>query len=281
MQPSVMHRAESLSVQQVLTFCRVYELGGYARAAEELGLAGPTMWEQVKTLEKIYRTQLFERTGRSIQPTETGRLLYDVLSPLLATIESTFEVIEEQDHTGAKQVRLVTGVRMMLEELGEPLRKFSNKYPDHRLKLMTADNRAAQEFVLNDRADIAILIEPPQEVIIPGIACEVLYPIQYLAAFPPRHKLARKTNFALSDLEHEPLVVGNPDTVGRRMLEQAWFRYGIKTRIGGNLSKHVATKVLSNELGLVNVVAAIKKGRKLTKALNDLLRLLHETLSIQ
>jgi len=32
-----LNRAESLSVQQMLTFCRVYELGGYAGASEQLG----------------------------------------------------------------------------------------------------------------------------------------------------------------------------------------------------------------------------------------------------
>jgi len=52
-----LNRAESLSVQQINTFCRVYELGGYAGASEQLGLAGPTMWEQIKALERIYKTR--------------------------------------------------------------------------------------------------------------------------------------------------------------------------------------------------------------------------------
>ncbi|MEQ1824766.1 MAG: LysR family transcriptional regulator [Pirellula sp.] len=306
MNQPVRHQAESLSIQQVLTFCRVYEHGGYASASDDLGLAGPTMWEQVKVLESIYRTTLFERKGRSIQPTAQGDLLYTLLSPLLATVESTFELLSEQDQSGPKQIRLVTGVRMMLEELGEPLRKFLSEFADHRLKLMTADNRVAQELVLSDKADMALLIEPPREAVMQGIACEVLYPIDYLAAFPPRHRLARKADFTLLDLEHEPIVAGNPDTVGRRMLEQAWFRYSIKSpmnivvetdnsaftiacvragigigviagRMDGNLSKHVASKLLSRDLGRVNVVAATKIGRKPTKALSALLQLLHQT----
>jgi DNA-binding transcriptional LysR family regulator len=297
------HRAEALSMQQVVTFCRVYELGGYAQASEELGLAGPTMWEQVKTLEKIYRTSLFVRVGRSIQPTPAGKALHKVLSPLLATVESSFEVLAEQMQTGSKRIRLVTGVRMMLEELGEPLRQFLADHPEHQLRLMTADNQAAQEFVLEDKADIALLIEPPREVVLPGITCHSLYPIDYLVAFPPRHKLTRRANFELSDLEHESLIVGNPHTVGRQMLEHAWFRHGIKTpmkivvetdnsaitiacvragagigiiagRPDGNLSKHTSTKLLTKELGQVNVVAAIRSGRQLTTALETLLKIL-------
>jgi DNA-binding transcriptional LysR family regulator len=298
-----LHRAEALSIQQVVTFCRVFELGGYAQASEELGLAGPTMWEQVKTLEKIYRTSLFVRVGRSIQPTPAGQTLHKMLSPLLATVESTFEVLADQMQSGSKQIRMVTGVRMMLEELGEPLRQFLAGHPEHQLKLMTADNQAAQEFVLEDKADIALLIEPPRAVVLPGITCHSLYPIDYLVAFPPRHKLTRRARFELSDLEHEPLIVGNPHTVGRQMLEHAWFRHGIKTpmkvvvetdnsaitiacvRAGtgigiiagqpdGNLTKHISTKPLSKELGKVSVVAAIRSGRHLTNALETLLKIL-------
>ena len=125
-----LNRAESLSVQQINTFCRVYEFGGYAGASEQLGLAGPTIWEQVKTLERIYKTVLFKRSGRNIRPTPAGDVLYGLLTPLLATVESTFEILAEQADLGSLQIRLVTGVRMMLEELGQPLRDFKRSYPD-------------------------------------------------------------------------------------------------------------------------------------------------------
>lgn len=297
---SPQQRAESLSMQQVQSFCRVYELGGYANASGELGLAGPTLWEQVKSLEKVYKARLFERVGRNVRPTASGHLLYRLLLPLIATVESSFNVLAEADATGSKLIRLVTGVRMMLEELGDPLRKFAIEHPDHRLRLMTADNRVAQELILLDKADIALLIEPPRDVIMQGIECQILYPIEYLIAFPPKHKLASKKSFSFQDLENQPLIAGNPDTVGRRMLEQAWFRLGIKTpiritaetdnsavtlacvraglgigiiagRIDGNLTKQLVTKSAAKELGIVNVVAATKAGRTLTQVLARML----------
>jgi len=294
------NRAESLSVQQINTFCRVYELGGYAGASEQLGLAGPTMWEQVKILERVYKTVLFKRSGRNIRPTPAGDVLYRLLSPLLATVESTFEILAEQADAGSLQIRLVTGVRMMLEELGQPLRDFTRSFPDVKLKLMTADNRVAQEFLLEDKADLALLIEPPKDIVAHGIVCERLYPIGYLAAFPPKHRLSKNENFTLQALAKEPLVVGNPNTVVRRMLEQAFFRLGINSplriaaetdnsaitlacvragigigiiagRPDGNLTRGIKTRSLTKELGQVHVVAAYRKGRQLTNALKTLL----------
>jgi len=70
-----LNREESLSVQQINTFCRVYDFGSYAGASEQLGLARPKMWEQVKILERVYKTVLFKRSGRNIRPTPAGDVL--------------------------------------------------------------------------------------------------------------------------------------------------------------------------------------------------------------
>ena len=106
-----------MTVQQIITFCSVYERGGYAEAAKSLNLAGPTIWEQVKNLEKIYRTKLFVRSGRNVVPTEGGDALYELLRPLLATVNSTFERLAEETDASAMQIGLVVGVRMMLDDL--------------------------------------------------------------------------------------------------------------------------------------------------------------------
>ncbi len=291
---------DSLTIQQIITFCSVYELGGYVGASEALGLAGPTVWEQVKTLERIYKTSLFARVGRNIHPTSSGKSLYKMLRPLLASVESTFERLTEETDESAQQISLVTGVRMMLEELGVPLRKFQIQYPDARLRLTTADNAASQQFVLDGKADVALLIEPSQAMLAPGIAYHRLYPIDYLVALPPRHSLSRRSELRLANLVDEPLIVGNPDTIVRKMLEQACFRLGITTplrivaetdnsatiiacvrsslglgviagRPNGNLTKHVTTRSITAEVGQVYVVAAYREGRQLTRALNCLL----------
>ena len=300
---SGLHKVESLTAQQIDTFCQVYEQGGYAGAADALGLAGPTIWEQVKSLERIYQTKLFERVGRNVQPTTSGRALYEILRPLLATMVSTFERLAEATDHGTSQISLVTGVRMMLEELGKPLRRFQELFPNARLKLMNADNATAQRLVLEGKADLAILIEPPQDFIAKGIAYEYLYPIDYLVALPPRHRLIHKPKISLADLVNESLIVGNESTIGRKMLEQARFRLGINIpltivaetdnsamtlacvqaglgigiiagRTNGNLTRRVTIRNVSGEMGQANVVAAYRKGRELTHSLHRLLALI-------
>lgn len=296
-------QAESLSVQQMLTFCTVCELGGYASAQATLGLAGPTLWEQIKALERIYGTKLFERQGRNVRPSVAGSALYKVLRPLVASIDSTFEVVAEATNAPMGHLTLVTGVRMILEELGQPLRKFVDAYPNVRLHLMTADNRAAQESVLNNQADLALFIEPPPELVAEGLELQQLYPIDYLAALPPKHRLGKRSELSLSDLMNESLILGNSNTVGRKLLEQAVFRLGRRTplqivaetdnsavtiacvraglgigiiagRLGSRLTKGIITRSLAHEMGQVQVVAAHRAGRQLSQVARTLLELL-------
>lgn len=297
------NRAEAMSVQQMQTFCSVYEHGGYAGAEQHLELAPPTLWEQVKVLEKIYRAKLFERAGRNIRPTTAGDTLYQILKPLLATVDSSFEILAEESGQALRQIRLVTGVRMMLEELGVPLKRFRDAHPDVSLRLMTADNRTSQAYVLEGKADVALMIEPPPSMRTDGITYQRLYTIEYLAVFPKRHRLARKSMLRLADLAGEPLIVGNSNTVGRQLLEQAVVRLDlteqlrivaetdnsastvacvragmgvgfIAGRSDGNLTRPLACRSLAEEIGQVFVVAAYRQGRQLTRALTEMLRLL-------
>ncbi len=298
-------RAESLTVQQMRTFCSVYEHGGYSNAERHLGLSGPTMWEHVKTLEMIYHQVFFERSGRNVRPTSEGHVLYQLLMPLLASIESSFELIREQAGDTPTQVSLVTGVRMMMEELGVPLAKFRKSNANVKLRLMTSDNQTAQNFVLEGKADVALLIEPPPAILAKGLTCERLYPIEYLAVLPARHRLGKLPEVSLADLVAEPLILGNQNTVGRQQLEQAVFRLGLNqplsvvaetdnsavtvacVRAGmgvgviagkhdGNLTRHVTTRSLAKDLGIVHIVAAYRTGRSLTQVVHRLLGLLKQ-----
>jgi DNA-binding transcriptional LysR family regulator len=291
----------TLSVQQMRTFCGVYQSGGYAGAADGLGLTGPTMFEQIKSLERVYGVRLFKRVGRSIEPTDAGTLLYRLLEPLLANIESTLDIVAEQSTDAPKQISLVTGVRMMLEELGQPLRLFHQQYPGVTLRLTTADNRLAQTFVLEGKVDLALLIEPPQNFKAEGVSYQRLYPLDYFAALPPRHRLIRKEELNLSDLGSERLILGTADTIVRQMFEHACFRLGTATRLNivaetdnsattiacvraglgvgiiagrrdGNLARHVTVRLLTKDIGQVQVVAAYRSGRQLTQTIQSLIR---------
>jgi DNA-binding transcriptional LysR family regulator len=219
--------ADDLAVQQLRSFCVVFERQSYAAAAKEIGLAVPTVWEQVQTLQRRYRTPLFTRRGRRIQPTPTGALLYQSLRSVLAGLDSTFQLVREEAGAHPRTVTLVTGARMMLEDLGKPLKQFRDEHPGVCLRLLHGTRQMAEELVSAGEADLGLTLEPGPGVIGAGVSVERAYRIDYLAVYPRRHPLARKVTRGLADLVRYPVVVGHAGTFGRQLLEQALHREGL------------------------------------------------------
>lgn len=65
-----------LNYHHLLYFWTVAREGSIAAACQRLHLAQPTVSGQIKALERSLKAKLFERRGRSIALTETGRIVY-------------------------------------------------------------------------------------------------------------------------------------------------------------------------------------------------------------
>ncbi len=69
------------------TFVRVSELSSFTLAADSLGLPRSTVSEQVRALEQLLGTRLFNRTTRRVQATQDGVLLYERSKDLLSGMD--------------------------------------------------------------------------------------------------------------------------------------------------------------------------------------------------
>ena len=64
-----------LRLDQLNTFCRVIELGGFSAAADRLGISQPAVSLQVRQLEKRLGVRLVERVGKRAMATDSGKRL--------------------------------------------------------------------------------------------------------------------------------------------------------------------------------------------------------------
>ena len=73
-----------MDTRQLAAFCAVVERRSFSQAAERLGVTQPAVSLQIRTLEKRLGTQLLDRSGRRVEPTEAGRRLYRGAQRMLA-----------------------------------------------------------------------------------------------------------------------------------------------------------------------------------------------------
>ena len=83
-------------------FCAVVERKSFSQAAERLGVTQPAVSLQVRALEKRLGTQLLDRSGRRVEPTEAGLRLYRGAQRLLALEE---QIVERARRGGDRRAR--------------------------------------------------------------------------------------------------------------------------------------------------------------------------------
>ena len=65
-------RARAFDLRQLECFCAVARTGSFTKAADDLGIAQPSLSEQIAKLEHSLGAALFERLTRRIELTPLG-----------------------------------------------------------------------------------------------------------------------------------------------------------------------------------------------------------------
>src|SRR3989440_4781154 len=73
-----------MDTRQLAAFCAVVERKSFSQAAERLGVTQPAVSLQIRSLEERLGQRLLDRSGRRVEPTEAGLVLYRGAQRLLA-----------------------------------------------------------------------------------------------------------------------------------------------------------------------------------------------------
>ncbi|CAH2408809.1 LysR family transcriptional regulator [Mesorhizobium escarrei] len=120
-------------------FRRIVELGGLARAAEDLGLSSAGLSKQLRALEAHLDTVLLQRTTRSMSLTESGRAYYADCCRILDELDVLEQSMRQQSQRVTGRLRLNAPLSFTLSILSPLLAEFLRDYPDLQLDLVMED----------------------------------------------------------------------------------------------------------------------------------------------
>src|SRR5437763_13160350 len=114
---STRHSYKEIQLQQLRSFCQTARLGSMKAAAESLGLAQPTVWEQVHALERALSATLVERHARGCRLTEAGRRVAELAAPLVQGMASFKQAVQEVLGKVQGRLTIATTQRILVEDL--------------------------------------------------------------------------------------------------------------------------------------------------------------------
>ncbi|MGA2002879.1 MAG: LysR family transcriptional regulator [Terriglobales bacterium] len=192
-----------MEIHQLRYFCAIVRTGSFTRAADQLGIAQPSLSQQIKRLEKNLGSALFERLGRSVRLTASGEGLHKMALGILqqvAEAESRIAALNE----GYATLRIGVIPTIMPYFIARNIGDFTRRYP--RVNLLFREETTSQlvQILQAGEIDLAVVSLPIPKA---DIVCSELFREELLLVVPRKHPLSGHPPVNLRDLRKERLLL--------------------------------------------------------------------------
>jgi DNA-binding transcriptional LysR family regulator len=216
-----------MDTRQLAAFCTVVERRSFSQAADRLGVTQPAVSLQVRALEKRLGTQLLDRSGRRVEPTEAGWRLYRGAQRMLALED---QLVADVGASGEGELAgdLVLGASTGPAAIAVPvvLCEFQGENPDVRVFLTVSDTHSVVERVAARELELGIVGASRRHR---GVRFEPFFADQVILACPAGHPFAGRT-VTLEELRGESLILMQEGAGVRQIVEDALRRRGVRLR---------------------------------------------------
>ncbi len=211
------------SLNQLNSLRHVARLGGFSRAAAELGLTQPAVSLQIRQLEESYGVPLLERIGKRAHATPAGALLLEHAERAFAELELAAQRLREQTRQLTGALRLGASATAMIYLLPPALGAFRARHPNVQMRVVTGNTPEMVSAVIANDLDLAIVTGKPANR---ALACETFYRDRLVAIAPAGgYDAVGPGPLGPSKIALHPLVLYEQGGLIRRAIDR-WFKAG-------------------------------------------------------
>ena len=206
------------TLRQLKAFSTVARLRSFTRAAEALHATQPGLSAQIRELEESLGVRLFDRSTRSVAPTQAAADLLPVVEQVLGALASV--AARAEDVANRRTGRVVVAALPSLAATLVPgvVRRMRERHPG--IDVVVRDGLAERTLaaVRSGEVDLALTSAPPPDR---ELAFAPLLADRMMAVLPRAHPLARARSVRLADVLDGPLVLMDRDSSVRRLVDAA------------------------------------------------------------
>jgi DNA-binding transcriptional LysR family regulator len=216
-----------MDTRQLAAFCEVVERRSFSQAAERLGVTQPAVSLQVRSLEERLGQRLFDRSGRRVETTEAGLLLYRHAKRLLQTEQQLLDELEQEaggELRGTLAIGASTGPGAHLVPI--LLCEFQRRHPALHVSLTVLDTQAVTERVAARDLELGIVGARGRNR---SLAFEPLVVDEIVLAVPAGHRFDGR-DVTLDELRGETLLAMQEGAGVRQVVDAELRRAGRRAR---------------------------------------------------
>lgn len=243
-----------VTLHQLRCFLATMENGSFTKAAESLGLAQPSLAEQVRILERGMATSLFRRVGRGVVPSEAALALEPHARQALDAVDRGCSAVASADRavTGTIRFGLFGAAHLYLgSQLVADVRR---RFPSARLALVGQNSMDTMEQVRAGQLEAALVVLPIDDNVLqvrPVARDEIVY----VTANPDRiRQVVTPADLAVATLVLSEVTWGDNDYT-RRQLKRAVQSVGAVFQAAIEV-ENVETALEVAAMGLADAITA-------------------------
>lgn len=206
-------------------FIAVAESLSFSTAAEKLHLTQPAMSKRISSLELGLDTRLFDRIGRRVQLTDSGRRLLPRARRIVQDLEDAENHVRGSDGSVDGRLKLATSHHIGLHRLPEVLRQYHRLYADVHLDIDFMDSEAAHHKVLQGEVELAVVTLAP--IMDKQLQSSVVWPDRLVFVVAPEHPLLLNAPTTLESLSQHPAVLPGLNTFTGQIVQNLFHAHGL------------------------------------------------------
>lgn len=146
------------NIESLRVFVRVMELGSITSGGRDLRLTPAVASKRLKELEKHLGVRLFNRTTRSMTPTEVGTVFYDEARAVLQALDNAEARVASFSEAPRGVLRITAPLGVGRRIVAPLVPEYSETYPDTEIRMRLSDRKVD---IMADGLDIAFFVGDP------------------------------------------------------------------------------------------------------------------------
>ncbi len=212
-----------LKLEQLHTFLDVIELGSFTAAADRIGITQPAVSLQIRQLERKLGLRLIERVGKTVRPTQAGKVLCDHARRIGGDVELALNEMAGFSTNNAGHVRLGTGATACIHLLPPIFRTLKEKLPSLQITVKTGDTRDILKELEENILDIGFVTLPVTGRM---FSVTTILKDEFVFVSAANRKLSQ-TALAADDIKELPLILYEAGGHTRTLVDDWLTRAGV------------------------------------------------------
>lgn len=199
----------------------------FSKAAEILFISQSAVSQNIKSLEKELKSELFIRSTKNVELTDAGKILFEHIEPAFNLIENGEKSIKEINALKRGEIHLGANDTISKDFLLPYLNKFHQLYPDIQIQITNRTSSTCIDLLKQNKVDL-IISNLPNQKITEQMEYQEIYSFNDIFITGSEFRKLAENKISLKELKKYPLLMLEAKTTTRKFLEKSLSELGIE-----------------------------------------------------